>query len=227
MLLSVVGALAFLSFLFWLQWARIRKLPVQFDLQPNCLITHSPLLLLNGPQSLFYFGRYWNAIPLALQEHGYETYVWQSRTRKTKQRLQELEHFLKVAEQQNMQFHLIADSSNLSLLETLARNSHSAVASLNLVHKEGVEIKHRSQELKPSATAIVEWPLATQALSTTQRVLNWAHNRWVGPKKSTDLALLSTSPFKNWLEIAISLAEKEMKCSHESHGNYTVDATHP
>lgn len=226
MIIAIVSALLCLSFLIALQWSRIRKLPTTFELQPNCLITHSPLLLLNGPQSLFYFGRYWNAIPLALKEHGYETYVWQARTRKTSKRLRELEHFLKIAGQQNMRFHMIADASNLPLLEALANSPMPAIASLNLVYREGARIERKTIGFKPSATAILEWPLKTDRSPTARRVLNWAHNSWVGSKKSTDLALLSASPIKNWLEIAISLAEKEMKCSHESHGNYTIDAAH-
>lgn len=209
-----------------LQWIRIRKIPNEFSLQPNCLLTHSPLLLLNGPQSLFYFGRYWNAAPVALKEHGYETYVWQPHAREALNRLEELESFLTIAYKQKKQFHLIADPANLSLLEKLAHQRHPAVASLNLVHATGVAVERQSRELRPADVAIVEWPMPTTPITTLARVQNWAHNRWIGHKKSVDLALLSTSPIKNWLEIAISLAETEMKCSHEQYGN-TFDATHP
>lgn len=226
MLLTVIGSLVCVALLSYLQWRRIRKIPTEFSLQPNCLLTHAPLLLLNGPQSLFYFGRYWNAIPHALREHGYETYVWQSKNRSSKQRLKEFEHFLQIAQQQRKQFHLIADASNLALLEALARTPDLPLVSLNLVHAKDQAIERISQQLKPLDKAIVEWPIPTQPLSKLESVQNWAHNAWVGRKKSIDLALLSTSHIKNWLEIAISLAEREMKWSHEHYGN-TSDTTHP
>ncbi len=224
--LAIVCSAICLAILGCLQWLRIRRIPKEFSLQPNCLLTHAPLLLLNGPQSLFYFGRYWNAIPHALREHGYETYVWQSKNRDSQSRLKEFEHFLQMAQEQRKQFHLIADSSNLALLEALARTPDLPLVSLNLVHAKNNTIERTSQDLKPAETAIVEWALPTLPLSKLERVQNMAHNAWVGRKKSIDLALLSTSHIKNWLEIAISLAEKEMKWSHEHYGN-TSDTTHP
>lgn len=224
--IAILCAVICLVALASLQWMRIRKIPKEFELQPNCLLTHAPLLLMNGPQSLFYFGRYWNAIPQALREHGYETYVWQSKNRDSLKRLKEFEHFLQMAQQQRKQFHLIADASNLSLLESLARTPDLPLVSLNLVHSKSQRVERTSQDLKPADIAIVEWPLPTLPISKTEKLQNWAHNTWVGRKKSIDLALLSTSHIKNWLEIAISLAEKEMKWSHEHYGN-TSDTTHP
>jgi hypothetical protein len=53
---------------------RFRKYP-EVKLQPNCLLTRKPLIFVEGPESLFYFGRYWNSIPHFLQEHGYEVQV--------------------------------------------------------------------------------------------------------------------------------------------------------
>ncbi len=226
MIIAVLCSIVCLAILGGLQWWRIRKIPQNFPLQPNCLLTHAPLLLLNGPQSLFYFGRYWNAIPQALREHGYETYVWQSKSRDSKSQLDEFERFLKIAQEQRKQFHLIADASNLSLLETLARTPDLPLASLNLVHAKHHVIERTSKDLKPAETAIVEWDLPTRPLTKIERVQNLAHNTWVGRKKSIDLALLSTSHIKNWLEIAISLAEREMKWSHEHYAN-TSDTTHP
>lgn len=49
--------------------ARARRID---DLSPNRLMTRQKIVFIKGPESLFYFGEYWNHIPHFLYEHGYQ-----------------------------------------------------------------------------------------------------------------------------------------------------------
>ena len=112
----VTVALLFTFYLYFHNWNRAHQ-QNPFQLQPNCLLTRSPIVFLSGRRSLFYFLNYWNGVPHYLREHGYEVEELNLAWRDEDLRFQQSLNYL---QQQKKPVHLIGDLTSLPLLTKLA-----------------------------------------------------------------------------------------------------------
>ncbi|HEY8269629.1 MAG TPA: hypothetical protein VIG33_01970 [Pseudobdellovibrionaceae bacterium] len=106
-----------------------------FELKPNCLLTRKPVVFINGPCSIFYFRKYWNAYPEILTEHGYEVFSlhlpWRGPARFTK-----MQKFLNQQEINSNKYHFICDEFSSAELEGLFKYSRSVASLTILKNKE-------------------------------------------------------------------------------------------
>lgn len=202
-----------------------------FDLRPNCLLTRHPLLFISGPRTLIYFRKYWNQIPHFLSSHGYEVMELNLPWRNRAQRQQHLNHFIAQAEAQGLSLHIIGDATCVPELRELAAQRSSAVHSCSAVicgnseHTGGSTLP-RPEDLRPSHFRVNEVHLPDAQLvapspSRRWRLLLAFHNWLTQPEKGLDPVALAIPRVSNpqavaqhYLNLAISLAESDVKCSH-------------
>jgi hypothetical protein len=183
----------------------------EFELVPNCLLTRWPIVFMTGLRSPFYFRNYWNRIPLYLREHGYEVVEHDLPWRNSAARKSELELFLSAAQNQNLRFHFIFDATSVADSEWLAAQRHPVVASNTMVTDVSLGL----------------CPATVKDVGINQALALYCH-RFYLPKGAVfnpaSLGLGSRLPElqveKEFLRLAISLAEKDMSLhsiSHELH----------
>jgi hypothetical protein len=172
-----------------------------FALMPNCLMTRSPFVFITGLRSPFYFRNYWNRIPLYLREHGYEVLELDLPWRGGNERCIDLTHFLEAAKKENLCFHFIFDSSSATEAEWLKSRNSSVVQSLTVATSEVLGLQ----------------PATVGSLGFANTLVVFCHKLYL-PKNlvfsPVVLGLGSIVPDltveKEFLRLAISLAEKEM-----------------
>lgn len=102
------------------KWNRKRQLASDdVQLFPNCLITRFPIVFLDGPQSILYFGKFFNQIPHFLTEHGYEVIELDLPWRDRVARRAELKRFLDVVAEEGVPCHFILSADSQDLLSSL------------------------------------------------------------------------------------------------------------
>lgn len=113
-------------------WQR-RRMEVEFELTPNCLLTRYPIIFVSGTRSLFYFLRYWNIYPVYLAEHGYEVYNLALPWRNSRGRFASLLRFLEDRSQQGEKFHFVVDAPTAEEFRDLLTNQFSCLRSLTVL----------------------------------------------------------------------------------------------
>jgi hypothetical protein len=202
LLLSFIFALLLLAVAsnFW-RW----RPQVDFNLMPNCLMTRSPLVFISGLRSPFYFQHYWNRIPMYLREHGYEILEYDLPWRDTNARREQLLIFLELAQNQNLSFHFIFDASSAPEAQWLRELKHPAVKSVTVVLPETMGLK--------TSVFSVKNPIAALAVLCHKFYLpSGLAFSPVVTGLGSKAPVLTTE--KEFLRLAISLAEKELKVTH-------------
>jgi hypothetical protein len=139
-------------------------LNIDFELEPNCLLTRWPLLFISGPRSLFYFTSYWNLYPSYLAEHGYEVFKLSLPWKNSTARKDYLRQFIQAQEQQGGKFHLIVDEYSMHEFSDVLKNSPSeCLISLTVVSDR------KSQQRDSSSLA--PFPIPQETLSMPQQTL--------------------------------------------------------
>lgn len=202
-----------------------------FELKPNCLLTRYPLLFISGPRSLLYFRKYWNQIPHFLSSHGYEVMELSLPWRNRALRQEHLNRFIAQAEALGMSLHIIGDAACVPELQKLAAQRSSAVHSCSLITSGQVvnqssNAKPRPEELRPLQYQVNEVHLpGTQLLAPAPslfwRLLIQLHNWVTQPEQGLDPVTVAIPQVSDpqavahhYLNLAISLAESDLKCSH-------------
>lgn len=107
-----------------------KKQSVKVTLHPNCLLTRFPIVFIGGAESRFYNGRYWNFIPKALKDHGYEVFEMQAIGKTVEARKADLRNFAKLMIEENLSCHWICVEADFPILEELSRSYPMAFRSL-------------------------------------------------------------------------------------------------
>ena len=81
-------------------------------LRPNCLLTRSPIVFLNGPRSLFFYEKLGGTLQDYIQAHGYQVLNPTLAFRNKELRKHQLEKFLKTQNSQKFHFILGAQTQN-------------------------------------------------------------------------------------------------------------------
>lgn len=216
---TLVGAVV----LFQLDRRRIRRRRLEgLELRPDCLLTRYPIAFLSGPRSLFWLFDHWNDVPTYLREHGFDVIVIEPADNGAKNSV------LEALGELSGLHHLIADSSQRVLLESLARAKHEKVASLTLItsrHEPESDVGRLSPEaLRPFDVAIESFeirdvPLALDWRERLAMFLLRLHGLAIGGGRR--IRALETGAVKGrtvwaienrFLDLAISLAERDLQC---------------
>lgn len=193
--------------------ARARRFN-QLVLKPNCLLTRYPIAFLAGPRTIFRLFNHWNDVPLFLREHGYEVYVIEPSGRTSQERAASIKNSL------TERCHIVADGS---LERDLAGLADCAQAiSLTLVrtsHRDRYSGAITAGDLRPKPYQVFEAaPLpgsGTRAM--VKLILLSAHNfivrsrtQFVHPFETAELGLDGFKSEQRFLDLAISLAERDV-----------------
>lgn len=198
-----------------------------FSLQPNCLITRSPIVFINGTQSLFYFLNYWNWIPTFLKEHGYEVYYLRLPWRKIESRKVTLHTYLKNLKNNHQQIHLFLDTSSENDFKDLLGQHREAIKSLTVLEtsskKKGSQ-KINSIDLNPAfhSFPVYRYSVAKankhSLRSRLSQILIFFHNTFYTPQNPLQAAVLGVDKLSNQptlsqtiLNAAILLAESDLQ----------------
>ena len=175
-----------------------------FEPLPNCLLTRHPIVFITGHRSLFYFRNYWNQVPRYLYEHGYDVTVWELPWRSTEARQQAVRARLSTTP-----VHIIGDSSSYQLLDWLASGNRSGIASVTLVcGKKLAKPLPQGVEVFTTTPATLSWPIYLQRLSLL------LHNLFIAPRSGVHHQEVGSANLKQFLNLCISLAENDARCSH-------------
>ncbi len=202
-------------------WHRSQKRPT-FALQNNCLLTNHPLVFVSGERSLFYFVNYWNWIPEALRNHGYEVFEirlpWKLKARK-----KALLQFLKHCEDQGRKIHLVTDFTNQGILDQLQESQLTATQSISLIKAEENlgPSKIQVEDLKPKSRAYRLVELKKSDIEIRPKPIDWICLAFHCLSRTSvniqDLFILGfASPpknsrlFKEYLKLSIDLAEGDL-----------------
>lgn len=193
-------------------WQRAYR-QIDFKLMPNCLMTQAPLVFVTGWRSPFYFLKYWNNIPHYLREHGYEVIELELPWRNSLLRAKELSTFLEASQRAELKFHFVFDAAGKDEAQKLKEWGHPAVQSITVATPE-----------------FFGWSEPVEGLSYAQKYSAGALffrfallcHRFYLPKHLDFSPTIAGEPYsapflgpeKEFLRLAISLAEKEIKVSH-------------
>lgn len=173
---------------------RARRLTnIDFELQPNCLLTRWPLLLITGPRSVFYFSAYWNLYSPYLAEHGYEVFTLHLPWNDPRLRRERFEYFLRQQEELGRHFHLIMDASTLSEFAGFLRE-HKSTAILSLT-----EIKDQDTK-SPATLSAFPIPMAEIEMQASRksslflRLSYGLHKLMIRHKNISSLSCLGACP---------------------------------
>ena len=115
-----------------LNYRRFTRL--NFELQPNVLMTRYPLIFVPGKRSLVYFLHYWNQIPEYLAAHGYEVYTLTLPWRNSERRKKALENSLRLLENKGQKFHLFVDGdTSVEVESVISAGNYNCVASVTSI----------------------------------------------------------------------------------------------
>lgn len=195
---------------FLVEVIRTRRLR-NLELKPNCLLTRYPIVFLTGRRSIFYFRNYWNQIPNFLAEHGYEVEILELPWKNDALRSVSAQVLLSRRERP---CHLIADSSQMFELETIAALKLPQVMSTTVTSQSRSKTL-TTADLRPRfSVQILVLPQVKQL--SLKGIFLSAHNLVFG--KSTDASEVgANSPAgtflveRKYLEHAISLAERDAR----------------
>src|SRR5690606_31059756 len=89
------------------RWLRVQNYVT--NLQPNCLLTRYPIVLVTGHKSILNFAAYWDVIPRYLRDHGYEVIELPTAWRLPSRRRLHILQFLE--QSRGRKFHFIFDKT--------------------------------------------------------------------------------------------------------------------
>jgi hypothetical protein len=135
---------ACISLLIRMRLASVRRARLaNLELTPNCLLTRYPIVFISTPPSLFRFRDPWHDVAAYLREHGYDVFEIPVSS---------------VLTQSVIEFgpcHVIADSAQTALLQSLSERKIATLETITLVHtrnSEAVAIRRKNldiEDLKP------------------------------------------------------------------------------
>ena len=178
------------------------------SLGKNCLLTWHPIVFVEGPKSIFYFGRYWNRIPDYLEKLGYNVSVLKMPWRNKEAAKKVIVSYLSELSKEKKQVHLFMDGTTLQSLGANFLRSHDAVATVNVP-----EVRtHSAQNYAAKWADYISYP-SYLSHRFMLRLYGWKHD--FSPSHLDALMSNNELP-KDTLKQVIHIAEEDFIGSQKS-----------
>lgn len=171
-----------------------------YRLLPNCLLTRKPVVMIGGKESLFYKGKFYNFIPKALRDHGYEIIDFQPQNGATREK--DLQNFIEILREEKLICHWLCLNEDIVSLNNLKRLYPKSFQSLTVL------TDHKDSPFN----------------------FNLFFHNLLNPKNKLNAFLLgdpssnqSLATLKYYLKIIKDLAEQDYK-QHEDHNELSAEA---